>query len=152
LIPAHLFLLIGYFNRTRHIRSEKLLTEQQFGKQMYLLGIGIMLFSFLLLGFWGWQGAFSLGAWEISTITLLLSIAFVWLNSRLRPVSFPRAHWLKPPPEKSRNFARSAFWSVYYSLRKLSGQLTILLESDGGILWALLFLILFASLLSEGIR
>jgi hypothetical protein len=70
----------------------------------------------------------------------------------LRPVSFPRAHWLKPPPEKSRNFARSAFWSVYYSLRKLSGQLTILLESDGGILWALLFLILFASLLSEGIR
>ena len=37
-------------------------------------------------------------------------------------------------------------------LRNMINQITNILESDGGILWALLFIILFASLLAEGIR
>jgi len=150
LIPAQFFLLLGYLNRTRQIRNED--KDEPFVYRMYLFGMGIMLFSLLLLGFWGWQGAFSVGAWSISAGILLALALTLWGKSRLRPLSLPRAHWLQPSAKGKTAFFGSAFWSIYYTLRRLSGQITAILESDGGILWALLFLIFFASLLSEGIR
>ncbi len=152
LLPAHLLLLLGYLNQTRLTRNEKQNKEHPFEYKMYIAGIGIMLFSLLLLGFWGWQGAFSAGTWKISTLGILLFALALWAKKRLRPLPLQEIHWLKPPSPKNTSALASFFWSIYHALRRFNKEITLILESEGGILWALLFLIFFASLLSEGIR
>ena len=119
---------------------------------MYPLGISVFLFALFLLGFWGWQGAFSIGIWFFGAGVILLMFLLIWLRPRVRALNPLQAHWIKPDTERSFHRLYSAFWGLYYFLRNLSRQISNILESDGGILWALLFIILFASLLSGGIR
>ena len=152
LLPAHALLLAGYFRQVRRINTDNLKNHNKFTVLIYPLGISFMLFTLLLLGIWGWQGAASIGAWQLSLISILLITLFVWAYPRIRSLIPLQAHWLKPDTKKSKNFIYILSWNIYHFLRNLTFQLTNLLESDGGILWALLFIILFASLLAEGIR
>ena len=119
---------------------------------MYPLGISLMLFAQLLLGLWGWEGARSIGAWWLGLTSVLLVALLIWARPRISALNPLQAHWLKPNTEKSRNFVYALSWNTYHFLRNLTFRITNLLESDGGILWALLFIILFASILAEGIR
>ena len=112
----------------------------------------MMSLSLLLLGLWGWQGAASIGAWQLGLGAVSISALLIWLRPRIRALNPLRAHWLKPNAAASMGSVYNVFWSLYYFLRNMNKQITNILESDGGILWALLFIILFASLLSEGIR
>jgi len=152
LLPAHALLLAGYFRHARRIDTDNLKNHNKFTFLMYPLGISLMLFVQLLLGLWGWDGAASIGAWWLSLASMLLVALLIWARTRVRALNPLQAHWLKPNTEKSRNFVYAFSWNAYHFLRNLTFQITNLLESDGGILWALLFIILFASLLAEGIR
>ncbi|MBT3321041.1 MAG: hypothetical protein HN392_02030 [Anaerolineae bacterium] len=153
LLPAHALLLAGYFRHIQAKDKSSFKSHNPFTSLAYPLGISFMLSSLLLLGFWGWEGASSIGVWLYSIIILLLFALIIWLHPRIRGYTPPQAHWLtatKIPQRKS--FVYNTFWNFYYFLRNLSQQITKILENEGGILWALLFIILFASLLAEGIR
>lgn len=153
LLPTQIFLLAGYFRHAN--RQEKATYKPQnfFTRLIYPLGIIIMLLSLLLLGFWGWQGAASIGIWQLGLVASTLTILLIWLRPRIRFLNPREAHWLKPSTTAGgMNYINNAFWSFYYFLRNLARQISNILESDGGLLWALLFIILFASLLSGGIR
>ena len=84
--------------------------------------------------------------------TVALAAALIWLRPRIRALNPLDAHWLTPNTEAGFNRIYDLFWNTYYSVRSLMQQITNILESDGGILWALLLLIVFASVLSGGIR
>ena len=152
LLPAHALLLAGYFRHARRRDKSSFKKHPQLTLLMYPIGIGIMLFALFLLGFWGWRGAASIGAWQFSLGSIFLVALLIWLRPRFRALNPLQAHWLKTDRKKRKNFVYSIFWAFYHFLRNLSQQITGILESDGGILWALLFIILFASLLTEGIR
>ena len=152
LLPAHALLLAGYFRHIRRITTTKLKSHNKFTFLMYPLGISLMLFAQLLLGLWGWEGAKAIGAWWFSIPAILLGAILIWVRPRVPILNPLQAHWLKPNTQKSKNFLYTLSWNTYRVLRSLTFQITNILESDGGILWALLFIILFASILAEGIR
>ncbi len=152
LLLAHVFMLAGYFRHARRADKKEFKTQTQFIRLVYPLGIFVFLFTLFLLGFWGWQGALSIGLWFLAIVATFLMLLLIWLRPRIRALNPLQAHWLKPDTERGFQRFYGVFWGLYYSLRNLSHQISNILESDGGILWALLFMILFASLLSGGIR
>lgn len=152
LLAAHALLLSGYFRHAGRGGKTPLNTDNQFTRILYPTGISVFVFAQLLLGVFGWQGAAQFGAWFSGIIVTLLTAALIWLRPRIRVLNPLEAHWLKPNTEPGTNRIYDIFWSFYSFLRNLSQQITNILESDGGILWALLFLIVFASLMAGGIR
>jgi Na+-transporting methylmalonyl-CoA/oxaloacetate decarboxylase gamma subunit len=45
----------------------------------------------------------------------------------------------------------SSLWVIYRMLGRISQSITVTLEGEGGIMWTLLFLVLFISLMTQGI-
>lgn len=153
LLPTHIFLLAGYFRHALRPDKSTYKPQNLFTRLIYPLGIIIMLLSQILLGIWGWQGAASIGNWQLGLGAGTLTILLILLRPRVRVLNPRQAHWLKPNTAAGGlDNVYSAIWGLYYFLRNLSRQISNILESDGGLLWALLFMILFASLLSGGIR
>ena len=73
----------------------------------------------------------------------------LWLTPRLRWLNPVRVHWVRAQGEPSRlDFFYRSLWNLYTGLGRLGNSISIALEGDGGILWALLFLVLFLSLLA----
>jgi hypothetical protein len=154
LLSAQALLLAGYYRHAQRVKKTDFKSHSSFSRFIYPLGIGIMFFSLFFLGIWGWQGATSIGVWYLGIVASLITLIFIWLRPRIRSLNPLEAHWLKPNTEEKSKMGRvyGLFWSLYYFLRRLSRFITNILESDGGILWTLLFIILFASLIAEGIR
>ena len=112
-----------------------------------------MLGSILLLGFWGWRGAFQFGAWLPALIGVALGGISAWLAPRLRVLTPIRAHWVRPTATAATSwmdwFFRS-LWGLYRLIGRLSNAFSSVLEGDGGFMWTLLFLVLFISLIIQG--
>lgn len=151
-IMAHALLLAGYFRHARRKQAKPLTAASKFQETLYPSGILIFSLSLFLLGFIGWEGAAELGTWFVSLLTIALTAMLIWLRPRIRALNPLEAHWLTPNTEAGFKRTYTLFWNTYSNLRSLLQQLTNILESDGGILWALLFLIVFASMLAGGIR
>lgn len=152
LLPAHALLLAGYHHHATRPRHNKFAQKGQNVQLIYPVGISVLLFSMFLLGLWGWLGARSFGAWIWSLFTIGLTIFIIWLRPRIRALNPLQAHWLEPSTKAGASWAYKSFWSGYHALRRLSELISRVLESDSGILWALLFLIFFASLMAGGIK
>ncbi len=152
LMAAHALLLAGYFRHAQRTQETPLVASNSFLLALYPAGILLFSLAEFGLGIFGWEGAVQLGAWFISLPTVALAAALIWLRPRIRALNPLEAHWLTPNTETGFNRVYNFFWNTYYGLRAFLQQLTNILESDGGILWALLFLIVFASMLAGGIR
>ena len=152
LLIAHALLLTGYFQHARRRLDTPFAAENIFLRTLYPSGILLFTLSMFSLSVFGWEGAAELGAWLPSIFTVALAAALIWLRPRIRALNPLDAHWLTPNTEAGFNRIYDLFWNTYYSVRSLMQQITNILESDGGILWALLLLIVFASVLSGGIR
>jgi hypothetical protein len=115
-------------------------------KIFYPTGLVTLALTGLVLGATGWDGAGQIGAWIpalISTVlTVVLSIILVRiptparLESRL--ISKPAA-WVE--------FVASLGWGLFRTIRGLLDILTAIFEGDGGVLWTILFLVVFISIL-----
>ena len=152
LMVAHALLLAGYFRHARRSQDTPLNATNLFLRTLYPSGVLIFTLSLLVLGLIGWEGAAQLGTWLPGLVTALLAAGLIWLRPRIRALNPLEAHWLTPNTETGFNRVYDFSWNIYYALRNLIEQITNILESDGGILWALLFLIVFASMLSGSIR
>ena len=154
LLPTQALLLAGYYRHAQRTKETKFKTQTQLSRFIYPIGIGIIFFALFLLGIWGWQGAAFLGLWFLGIIASLLTALLIWLRPRIRALDPLEARWRQPRTKEKATEGRvySIFWNIYYFLRNISNLIANILESDGGILWTLLFIILFASLLAEGIR
>jgi len=154
LLLAQALLLAGYLRHamrpTLRASYESLDRAAQY---VYPAGIGIMLSGMLLLGFWGWEGAFQFGAWLPAAIGVVLGGGAAWLAPRLRVLTPIRAHWVRPTATAATSWMDWFFrglWSLYRFVGRLSNSFSAILEGEGGFMWTLLFMVLFISLIIQG--
>jgi len=114
------------------------------------VGIGLLLAIMVILGMWGWEGAFQFGAWIPALTGALLGGLVVWLAPRMRVLTPIRAHWVRPTATSWMDWFFRGLWGLYRSISRLSTSFSIILEGEGGFMWTLLFMVLFISLIAQG--
>jgi len=125
-------------------------SQPGWARAVYPTGIILLIVTQLILGFVGWQGALQIGAWLQALIASILTVALVWATPRFRILNPIRAHWVTPTAVSRLNGVYQGLWGLYRFLARLSQSIITTLEGEGGIMWTLLFLALFVSLLSQG--
>lgn len=150
LISAQALLAVGFIRHAVwQTASIPLDAHLAWARNIHPVGIGLPLASLLLLGFFGWEGARSFGTLPAALSTAVLTLAFLWLMPRVRWLNPIRAQWVRSPqaePTRLDAFYHSLA-NLYTTFGRLSQTIADVLEGDGGILWALLFLVLYLSLL-----
>jgi hypothetical protein len=160
-IVAHSLLLLGFI---RHLLADRpdLGKMERWIQLMYPFGLFILAASYWFVGIAGWQGSLSVGVWWGAAASVLLTsgglvLLVRYLQAAAREES--TSNWVIVTIRSvSRvlslifrlDWVYRFFWSVYSLLQKLVRFLTLILEGDGGVLWALLLLALLATFLAPG--
>jgi hypothetical protein len=119
------------------------------GKNVYPIGIALLLLTTILLGLFGWEGTLQVGNWLAGAITTSLTVGLLWLSPRLRILNPVRAHWVRPASASWMDWGSQALWALYRRLRRISQMFSGVLEGESGIMWTLLFLVLFISFFTQ---
>ncbi|MFZ5910820.1 MAG: hypothetical protein ACOYYU_12470 [Chloroflexota bacterium] len=150
LLVAQALLMAGYFRHANRLAAQpRLDTLDRSARTVYPVGIGVLLLAVALLGLWGWRGAFQLGAWLPAVSGVLLSGAAIWLSPRLAMLAPARAHWVRPSGSSWMDWLFHFLWNLYRLFGRLAHAFSSILEGEGGIMWALLFLAFFIALLTQ---
>jgi len=151
-IIAQALIAAGFIRHTlRSTGRDSLDSQPGWARVMYPAGIILLVVLLFLLGFMGWDGALQTGAWIQAIVTSLLTGGLFWASRRFRIFTPIRAHWVSNAGSRIDSLS-ALFWSLYRGLGRISQAITTTLEGEGGIMWTLLFLVLFISLLTQGIR
>lgn len=149
LVLAQSLILAGFIRHAlRPGGRDSLDTQPGWTRKVYPAGIIILLIAQFLLGFAGWDGARQIGLWPAALTASLLTFILLWATPRFRLLNPVRAHWVQPTSSILDRLYRS-LWSLYQLLGRLSAGITETLEGAGGVMWTLLFLVLFISLMSQ---
>jgi len=105
----------------------------------------------VLLGLIGWDGAFRFGGLVLALIASLLALGLVWASRRFRIFNPARAHWVNSAGTSVNNIYQG-LWSLYRGLARVAQAVAQALEGEGGIMWTLLFLVLFVIIVAQGIQ
>jgi len=146
LIFAHAMLIAGFIRHSQR-STTRVSNEDQpiWGKNVYPIGISLLLLTTILLGLFGWRGSLQLGNWFVGLIASLLALGLLWLTPRLRILNPVRAHWVRPADASWLDWGYQALWNLYHRLGRVSNTISNMLEGESGIMWTLLFLALFIS-------
>jgi hypothetical protein len=147
LLIAQAFLLAGYIRQSRRTTSRTNFDDQPiWARNVYPFGVYIILFTILLLGFYGWSGSLGIGNWFAGLIASALTFGLLWLTPRLRILNPVRAHWVRPNNPNWLDVIYQALWNFYRQVGRISNTFSNVLEGESGIMWTLLFLALFISI------
>ena len=150
LIVAQAMLVAGFVRHAQRVPTRPGYEDQPiWGRNVYPIGILLLLLTSLLLGLFGWNGALQLGTWIAGIAASMLSLVLLWLTPRLRILNPVRAHWVRPASPTWLDSGYQVLWSLYRQLGRLSTLVTNVLEGESGIMWTLLFLALFISLFTQ---
>jgi len=151
-VVAQALLMAGFVRQALRSAGRTVLDSQPgWANKIYPAGIILLVIFQLLLGLIGWDGALQVGAWLQALITSLLAFGLVWATPRLRILNPIRAHWVSTTAS-SAGAIYGGLWGIYRILGRISKAITVILEGEGGIMWTLLFLILFISFAAQGTR
>ncbi|MCC6259730.1 MAG: hypothetical protein IT311_02610 [Anaerolineales bacterium] len=147
---AQALIMAGYIRHAlRASGRDALETLPAWMKTVYPISIGLLIFDQVLLGLFGWDGARQIGAWLLAVSATLLTFGLFWATPRFRLLNPIRAHqsasafnWQTGLYGALSNIHRT----IDYFLRVINSAL----EGDGGLMWTLLVLILFISLMTQG--
>lgn len=149
LLAAQALLVAGYARHAlRPGTRENFESQPIWSRNVYPTGIIILLSTILLLGLFGWDGAPAIGLWPLGLAASLLTVGLVWAIPRFRLLNPIRAHWIRPSGSWLDAIYRG-LWDLYRQLARLSQLISATLEGDGGMMWTLLFLALFISLMTQ---
>ena len=146
LISAHAMLLAGLVRHS--LRTTTRLTGEDkpiWARNVYPIGISLLLLTIILLGLYGWDGTLQIGSWFSGLLASLLTVGLLWLTPRLRILNPVRAHWVRPTSASWLDWAYQGLWNLYRRLGRVSQFISNVLEGESGIMWTLLFLALFIS-------
>jgi len=151
LIAAHAMLLAGFIRHIQRSSTSRDRYEDQpiWAKNIYPIGISLILLTIILLGLVGWDGSLHPGNWIVGLIASFLTFGLVWFTPRVRILNPVRAHWVRPSDPSWLEWGYQALWNLYRQLGRLSNVFTNLLEGESGIMWTLLFLALFISYFTQ---
>lgn len=161
-ILAHSIIIFGTFNRMVQPGGE-IGALEAWARLAYPLGFIIIIQAIITLGLVGWPGSFTLGIWWIPVVSIglvtvaailirrfgieapyiqlpassLLSKFLDWVLPKLEPVF--RLEWIY----------KALLW-VYNLIGKILKYFSIILEGQGGVLWAILLIVLLITLLFGG--
>ena len=113
------------------------------------MGVGVVLITILGLSFLGWDGTLKIGIWFTGLLAAFLTVGLLWLTPRFRILNPVRAHWVRPANPTWLDWGYQAIWNSYQQLSRLSNSFSNLLEGESGIMWTLLFLVLFISFFTQ---
>ncbi len=124
-------------------------SQMIWARSVYLTGIGSLLFAIILLGFFGWDGSLELGAWVMGLLASLLTFVLIWAFPRIRTLNPSRAHWVQPSGSSQLDTAYRFLWDIYRQIGQITRAVSVTLEGNSGIMWTLVFLALFVSLMTQ---
>jgi hypothetical protein len=151
-VAAQVLIVAGFVRHALRANASDSLDDQPgWAKIVYPAGILLLIVMQVLLGFIGWNGALQLGNILIAAIASTLTLGLVWGTRRFRIFNPVRAHWVTSAGAGV-NGLYQGLWSIYRGLARLGLAVTDALEGEGGIMWTLLFLILFISIIVQGIQ
>ncbi len=152
LIPAHAMLMAGFIRHILRPPSAREIYEDQplWAKNIYPVGVVLLLATILLVGVIGWDGALQFGNVFAGLVASALTLGLLWSTPRLRLLNPVRAHWVSPANPWWLDAVYKSGWNIYRQLGSLSRVFSNLLEGDSGIMWTLLFLALFISFFTQG--
>ena len=150
LLVAHAMLMTGFIRHTQRSSARTNFDAQPiWAKNVYPIGIAVLLLTILTLGLFGWNGTFQFGNWIASIAASLLTLGLLWLTPRVRILNPVRAHWVGSTDPSWLENIYQALWKIYQQLGRLSDILANVLEGESGMMWTLLFLALFISVLIQ---
>jgi len=150
LLLAHAMLMAGFIRHGQRTSTRSVNEEQPiWAKNVYPIGISLLLITIILLGLFGWSGALQFGNWIAASFATFLTIGLLWLTPRLHILNPVRAHWVRPSGASWLDWCYQATWNLYRQLRRISNTLSNVLEGESGIMWTLLFLVLFISFFTQ---
>jgi hypothetical protein len=150
MLVAQALLMTGYIRHSlRPAGRDSLDSQPNWTRTVYPAGIGLLIITEILLGLIGWDGARQIGIWVYALFASLLTLGLVWATPRFRVLNPIRAHWINPASLNTQR-VYDLLWSIYLSVGRLSETINSTLEGNGGIMWTLLFLVLFVSLMTQG--
>jgi hypothetical protein len=157
LLPAFLFaqamLLAGFFHFTwtGYAATPLPATASSLGG-FFRAGIVLPLVVGLGLGFWGWPGALQLGSWAAAAVVLLAAAALIWGKRRIGALTPSPMHWTPRAAEGLLSAMGHELARLQDMLHRVAMTLTRTLEGEAGILWTLVVLVLFVSLIIDRAR
>lgn len=153
LIVAHAMLIAGFIRHVQRTATRTTNEDQPiWGKNVFPFGISVLLLSIIVLGVFGWDGAFRFGNWFIGLLVSLLTVVLLWLTPRLRILNPVRAHWVKPTNVSWFDVGYRALWDLYRQMGRVSNSFLGMLEGESGLMWTFLFLVLFVTVFTQGAR
>jgi hypothetical protein len=118
-------------------------------RSVYPAGIVLLLVVGIILGLWGWDGALQIGTVFPSIAAALLTAGLLWAVPRFRILNPVPAHWLRPSTGARLGKVSGGFAATYRWLAGISQTVSDVLEGDAGLMWTLLFLVLFIVLIVQ---
>lgn len=148
-LPAQALLMTGFVRHTLHPGKTSLESEERWTKYLYPIGLILLAGITLLFGFWGWEGAGSLGQlWPAITVTILTAVLI-----SLALTILPRLKSTTTPSQWTRIFHIKWLYKTismgYDFFCRIADIFTSTLEGEGGLFWSLLLLALILSVLSS---
>jgi len=150
LISAHAMLIAGFIRHSQRITTRVSNEDQPiWARNVYPIGISLLLITTVVLGLFGWNGTLQLGNWFVGIIASLLALGLLWFTPRLRILNPVRAHWVRPTNASWLEWGYRALWNLYHQLGRISTMVSNILEGESGLMWTLLFLALFISFFTK---
>lgn len=152
-IVAQALLMASYLRRaagpSTHSRLE---SQAAWVRSIYPAGIWLLLAVQLVLGLWGWAGAGQIGAWPAGIAAALVTAGLLWVIPRVPALNSMPIQELPRFRPRGLDRVYEAAAGVARTLQAATGTITRTLEGEAGILWSLVVLILFISLIARGMR
>jgi hypothetical protein len=143
-------LMAGY---TRHAMRPSTRTaldaQPAWNRSVYPVGIGLLILIQIILGLWGWDGAFRVGALIPSISAGLLTVVLLWAIPRFPILNPVPAHWLQGNSGSRLDRAYLGLQGIYGWLESISRTISDVLEGEAGLMWTLLFLVLFVVMMVQ---
>lgn len=126
-------------------------------RAIYPLALLLLALTSIVLGIWGWVGSRTVGIWWIAlpNAVLLAGVVVAVMRARRRMgVGLQRiGRFVAMVTSVLRlNWLYQAAGAIYRIISEVLNWVTVILEGDGGVLWALLALALLVSLSAVGGR
>jgi hypothetical protein len=157
---AHAVMILGYLNRALQPGGAPGVLES-WARLVYPLGMIIIIQAIVMLGLIGWPGSLTLGQWWLPLISLLLLAAAVYTYRRLgaqaHSIQLPASSrlnkiidWLSPrlEPIFRMDWLYQVLWQANNVIGKILRAFSTIIESEGGMLWTILLLVLLIAILN----
>lgn len=146
-LVAQALLIAGFLHHAMRPTSRLRADTAAWVMTAYPAGIMLLVGVPGLLGIWGWDGSLQIGAWLAAIVVALIAAGLIWAKGRIPALSPVPRDWLPSQSAGIGNWTRQEFVRLYRGAQRISETVTAVLEGEAGIMWGLVLLALFVSLI-----